>query len=113
MKVDEFDNVEFSKDNEQRQKTRYRNIAAGLGLATGPDDLVFRYYGGAALKVEDFAEYLSLLRGVRINMEFSGALCRGLLSTRYKELNRNDDELTLVDFLPDPASRENSMTRQG
>ena len=35
------------------------------------------------------------------DMEFNGALCRGLKTTRYKELDVIDGEPTLVDFMLD------------
>jgi hypothetical protein len=47
------------------------------------------------------ATYLGDLKSVRINMEFNGALCRGLKSTRYKEAEFVDGEPTLVDFILD------------
>ena len=64
-------------------------------------------YQGAALTVETYATYMNLLRSVRINMEFSGSLCRGLKRSRYKELDPSGDTLSLVDFLPtlDPPTQ--------
>lgn len=102
MTLSEFDAIRFTGDDEAiRQKARYRDIIGQLGLVREPDDLVFCEYDGGTLDAEDLAEHLSRLRGVRINMEFSGALCRGLLSTRYKELDRTGGEPTLVDFILD------------
>ena len=107
MTLSEFDDVRFTNEEDVRQKARYREILVDLRLAVRPSDLAFRNYAGAALKAADLADHLSKLRAVRINMEFSGALCRGLLSTRYKELDSNSDEPTLVDFMLDrvPATR--------
>ena len=107
MTLREFDTVRFSNDDDIRQKARYREIIDELGLARHASDPAFCDYDGRPFRATDLAEYLSKLRGVRINMEFSGALCRGLLGTRYKELDRNSDEPTLVDFMLDrvpPAS---------
>lgn len=101
MTLREFDDVQFTGDEEVRQKERYREIFGELGLPADPGDLAFRSYEGDAFKAADLAVYLSKLRGIRINMEFNGALCRGLLSTRYKELDRDSDEPTLVDFMLD------------
>lgn len=101
MTLDEFDSIKFTDDDEIRQKIRYLDIIGELGLAAKPDDLAFRSYDGAPLIAAELPQYLSTLRGVRINMEFSGALCRGLLSTRYKELDTDADEPTLVDFMLD------------
>ena len=33
----------------------------------------------------ELPDYLGRLRAVRINMEFNGALCRGLKEARYRE----------------------------
>lgn len=109
MTLLEFDAIQFSSDEDIRQKTRYRDIIGELGLARSPGDLAFRDYDGGPFKASDLAEYLSKLRAVRINMEFSGALCRGLLSTRYKELDCNSDEPTLVDFMLDRVPPARSL----
>ena len=97
----ELSGVQFVNEEDARQKARYLDIVRQLGRAVEPSDLAFRSYEGNAFKTDDLAGYLSNLRGVRINMEFSGALCRGLLSTRYKELDPTSDEPTLVDFMLD------------
>ena len=112
MKLEQFDAVSFAEAEEARQKARYREIAGQLNLARRPGDLAFCDYDGAALRATGLEGYLSTLRGVRINMEFSGALCRGLLSTRYKELDRDSDEPTLVDFILDrvpPPEKSRSL----
>lgn len=101
MTLSEFDAVRFSSDEDIRQQARYRDILNQLNPDAEAGDLAFRSYEGSAFEPADLGEYLSKLRGVRINMEFSGALCRGLLSTRYKELDRDSDEPTLVDFMLD------------
>jgi hypothetical protein len=43
---------------------------------------------------------MELLRSVRINMEFSGSLCRGLKATRYKQADLSGEVPVLVDFVP-------------
>lgn len=101
MTLEQFDAVRFSDDEEVRQHGRYREITDALALARAPDDRAFVTYEGDALEAQRLDDYLGILRGVRINMEFSGALCRGLLGTRYKELNKSSDEPTLVDFILD------------
>jgi hypothetical protein len=60
-------------------------------------------WDGAAIPEANFSDHVARLRGVRINMEFNGALCRGLKQVRYREKSA-DAELTLVDFLPAPAA---------
>ena len=70
------------------QKARY--------LAPNPDDRAFPTYQGAP--IGDYAIYMGLLRSVRINMEFSGSLCRGLKRSRYQEADLSGDIPVLVDF---------------
>ena len=53
-------------------------------LAAQPGDLAFRTLGGRRAAGRRLGAHLAELRGVRINMEFNGALCRGLGRTRYK-----------------------------
>jgi metal-sulfur cluster biosynthetic enzyme len=48
----------------------------------GPDTLAFTTRGGAALEVSRFTQYLHRIRGARMNAEFNGAICRGLLAAR-------------------------------
>ncbi len=78
-----------------RQKARYLAILHQK-LSPGPGDLAFPTYQGAP--IADYALYMGLLRSVRINMEFSGSLCRGLKASRYKEADLSGDVPVLVDF---------------
>jgi metal-sulfur cluster biosynthetic enzyme len=75
-------------------------FAARFPKAEGGDPVIVDW-DGVAVDVAGFAEHLARLRLVRINMEFNGALCRGLKEVRYRE--KADGELTLVDFLPRPT----------
>ena len=81
-----------------RQKSRYRELLLGRALAAQPDDRAFRTLEGEALTAERLPAYLGELRMVRINMEFNGALCRGLARARYQE-KPVGEEPTLVDFM--------------
>ena len=54
-----------------------------------------------AYRLARCSAHLAELRGVRINMEFNGALCRGSSDARYKEAGVVDGEPTLVDFIMD------------
>jgi len=107
MTLRAFEELQVDDLVKARQKTRYQAIIAELGRVTDLDGPAFCDYDGNRLDGNDLSEYLSLLRSVRINMEFSGALCRGLLSTRYKELDLTREEPTLVDFILDrvPSAR--------
>lgn len=108
MTLQHYDRVRFNDQEEARQQRRYRDIIGELELANSPGDLAFCSYGGGALTAQGLDGYLATLRAVRINMEFSGALCRGLLNTRYKELKPDDDEPTLVDFILDRVPPRNA-----
>ena len=88
--------AEFSDPDAVRQKTRYLAILDEKHLAPSPRDLAFPTYQGTA--INDYAAYIGLLRSVRINMEFSGSLCRGLKRTRYQEADLSGDIPVLVDF---------------
>jgi metal-sulfur cluster biosynthetic enzyme len=99
MTVAELDAVDFEGGEAAGQKPRYRELLVAKGLAARPWDLAFRTWDGAALTAEGLAGYLATLRQVRINMEFNGALCRGLKSTRYKQVEPGDDGPSLVDFI--------------
>ena len=90
----------FQDPEAARQKRRYLALLLGKGIASAPADLALPTYQGEALTVDGFADYMALLRSVRINMEFSGSLCRGLKRSRYMELVPGADGLTLMDFMP-------------
>jgi metal-sulfur cluster biosynthetic enzyme len=47
-------------------------------------DSAFQTWEGVPLLPAELPEYLSRLRAIRINMEFNGALCRGLKAARYQ-----------------------------
>lgn len=69
-----------------------------------PESAAFLSWEGAVLRPEELSPYMTTLRAVRINMEFNGALCRGLKESRYREagvLTEGPDtaEPTLADFI--------------
>lgn len=83
-----------------RQKPRYLRILRDFGFGAEPGDAAFVTPEGGRITAATFEKHMEALRGVRINMEFNGALCKGLLSTRYKEAKLEDGrEPTLVDFI--------------
>ena len=89
-----------------RQRTRYLEIRAEYG---GPTDTAFTPAEGGEVMAETFADYLSLLRRVRINTEFNGSLCRGLLQARYGDTDTAPDgEPTLADFIAGRVETGNS-----
>ncbi len=78
-----------------RQRSRYTELLRDRGLAEGPAICAF---DGTAIAAEGLRDYMGLLRSVRINMEFSGSLCRGLKETRYKEADLTGAMPVLVDL---------------
>lgn len=91
--------VRFEDAEAARQLPRYRELLLARGLARGPDDHAFPDLDGRPLTVEGWSARLSALRAVRINMEFGGALCRGLKQSRYQEAAPGDGEPALIDFI--------------
>ena len=91
--------IRFSGEEERRQLPRYLDILADQGLATRPGDRAFPSWGGGAIDAKALSAHLTRLRSTRINMEFNGALCRGLASTRYKEVKIGPEGPTLIDFI--------------
>lgn len=95
-----FDALNLSSQPEAAaQKRRYRELLVGDGLALLPDDPAFVTWRADPLEAGDMADHLMRLRSIRINMEFNGAMCRGLAATRYKEVDTTGDEPELIDFI--------------
>ena len=112
MDLSSFDAFFFDDAEAARQKPRYRQALLDRWPDQRQDDAVFLTWEGDRMEVESLDAYLADLRSVRINMEFNGALCRGLKHTRYKEMNIVDGEPTLVDFIVGrvPARTEDTHT---
>ena len=51
----------------------------------GSDSAAFTTLEGARLEAGRFVEYVRKIRGARMNAEFNGAICRGLLAARKGE----------------------------
>ncbi|XWN29290.1 MAG: iron-sulfur cluster assembly protein [Devosia sp.] len=102
----EFDGFTFQDEDAKTRAPLYREILLAKGLAKGLGDRAFVTLAGTPIPHDGLWAHLQTLRQVRINMEFGGALCRGLKTHRYKEATRQGDGLTLVDFLPEAPVRE-------
>jgi metal-sulfur cluster biosynthetic enzyme len=76
---------------------RYLDRRSVVGEA-GDEAPAFVDEHGARVAPEGFRVHLRALRRVAVNVEFNGALCRGLLAARFNE-RRQDDEPTLLDFI--------------
>jgi metal-sulfur cluster biosynthetic enzyme len=90
--------IPFGDAEVTRQCGRYTALLLAKNLAHRAADLAFPTYQGQP--IGDFQTYMGLLRSVRINMEFSGSLCRGLKRSRYQEADLTGDVPILVDFTP-------------
>lgn len=99
MTLAELQSIHFEGDEEHRQKPRYLDLLTQKEFATEPTDFAFCTWDGKPVPSGDLKDHLGRLRSTRINMEFNGALCRGLQKTRYKEVEIGPDGPTLVDFI--------------
>lgn len=99
MTLGELRRVVFTGEEELRQLPRYLDLLLGQGLATEPEDLAFPTWDGDEIAPPELKAHLTKLRSTRINMEFNGALCRGLAKTRYKEVEIGPDGPQLIDFI--------------
>ncbi|TIV91113.1 MAG: hypothetical protein E5V74_28900 [Mesorhizobium sp.] len=101
MDLPAYDVARFEPGEAAKQKPRYRAALLQRFPGRQADGPVFVTWEGRRISADALSAYLAELRGVRVNMEFNGALCRGLKQTRYKELDVVDGEPTLVDFIMD------------
>ncbi|MFS8116020.1 iron-sulfur cluster assembly protein [Rhizobium jaguaris] len=102
MTMDSFDTLAAGSDQAAKGRARYREALQERwqGRLQSQDAAVVSW-DGKRIEAEALTLYLADLRSVRINMEFNGALCRGLKQTRYKEVEMIEGEPTLVDFILD------------
>lgn len=105
--------VNFTGEEELRQLPRYLDLLAVQGLASEPGDLAFPTWDGDEIAPQELRAHLTKLRSTRINMEFNGALCRGLAKTRYKEVEIGPDGPTLVDFIAGRVPPRDEVAAQG
>lgn len=98
LRLADLEGVALPDPEDARQKGRYLTILKAKALANAPADLALPTYQGVPLTVDGFSVYMGLLRSVRINMEFSGSLCRGLKASRYKQADLSGEVPILVDF---------------
>ncbi|SFQ03547.1 protein of unknown function DUF59 [Mesorhizobium sp. NFR06] len=101
MDLGAYDAARLGSGEMTSQKARYRAALVERFPSRRRGDPVFATWEGRQIPPAALDAYLAELRSVRINMEFNGALCRGLKQARYKELDVIDGEPTLVDFILD------------
>lgn len=111
MDLTAFDIAGLDQIGDAKQKSRYREALLGRWPERQPGDPVFVTWEGAQIAANALSAHLADLRSVRINMEFNGALCRGLKHTRYKELDMVDGKPTLVDFIMDRVPASGAVTQ--
>ncbi|WP_300581108.1 iron-sulfur cluster assembly protein [Marivita sp.] len=99
MKLGELQHFAFDGQEEIRQKQRYLDLLFARNLVCGKNDLAFPTWDGQRIKAPDLPDHMGRLRSTRINMEFNGAMCRGLAKTRYKEVEIGPDGPMLIDFI--------------
>ena len=97
------------------RRLRYREALLARRPGLHANARVIVDWEGTPVEADALAAHLAHLRSVRINMEFNGALCRGLKRTRYQELETIEGEPTLVDFILDrvpPSQTAGCPTRR-
>ena len=101
----------FQDADAEREKSRYLAALAKRFGRRADTEPAFLTFEGQPILEAGLGDYLSDLRRLRINMEFSGALCRGLKASRYKEMEIVDGEPTLVDFMRGPVTPKQDAQR--
>lgn len=104
LSLGELLNVTFVDTEENRQLSRYISLLAARKLSVNSEDRAFVTWQGSRLAATALPDYLSQCRAVRINMEFNGALCRGLKDARYKEVRMGPGGAVPVKFIRHPVS---------
>lgn len=109
LRMEEQEIVELSAADLARLVVDHRDLETNFGRYSDAfkrrfphkqeQEPVFLTWEGDLLSTDTLQTYLKKLRSVRINMEFSGALCRGLKQSRYQEAVFDDAEPKLVDFI--------------
>jgi metal-sulfur cluster biosynthetic enzyme len=99
MTVTELERLSSDTPDMERNKARYLEFRRIVPAPPSGAGLAFVSVEGEALPFDGFEDHLRTLRSVRINMEFNGALCRGLLAARRENDGCADREPELIDFI--------------
>lgn len=89
----------FVYDELKNNVSRYREAFKRRFPEALENSSTFLTWEGELVPEDGFQIYLKKLRSVRINMEFNGALCRGLKQSRYQGAVFDGDEPQLADFI--------------
>ncbi|HEX3983564.1 MAG TPA: hypothetical protein VHX12_07715, partial [Acidisoma sp.] len=88
---------------------RYLDRRSVVGTVTDGSPAFVDEHGEPVL-AEGFGRHMRALRRVAVNVEFNGALCRGLLAARFDERGDKDREPSLLDFIHAlPAEKRSSL----
>ncbi|WP_096785448.1 iron-sulfur cluster assembly protein [Rhodobacter sp. CZR27] len=96
MTLADLDRLRFTSGPAAAELPRYRAILRDSLRAAAPGDPAFVTWAGDPLSPATLPAHMARLRSVRINMEFNGALCRGLQAARYRD---SPEEPELIDFI--------------
>ncbi len=83
LEIRELAALAIEDGEDPRLLQRYLAIRGEWGGDASPSSRAFITAEGRALDPGTFSEYLRKLRLVSLNIEFNGAICRGLLHARY------------------------------
>lgn len=99
MTLAELDQLPVGSADTERCKARYIEFRRTIPSPSSGAELAFVNVEGEALTANSVDDHLRALRSVRINMEFNGALCRGLLAARRAHDSSAEREPELLDFI--------------
>jgi len=89
MHMSELQNLHTGDDQARRVLDRYLEIRHERGAQADAQSRAFVTVNGNKLSESRFDNYLQELRSTRINTQFNGELCRGLLRARYASKGAN------------------------
>lgn len=102
LTVSALESMRLDAPEWERHQARYLARRRELADGGAGQAAAFVDAEGQPIAATSLAARMTALRGVRLNMEFNGALCRGLLAARYQE-GAPTSEPTLADFMPGGA----------
>lgn len=73
---------------------RFLQIREEHGLNIDRNAFVFSYPDGTSIEPSEFRSYLREASSMRLTMEFNSTFCRGMLKTRYGEVDKDNEFLS-------------------
>jgi len=74
---------------------RFLEVRQQRGLSGDPEALAFSHPDGTPIDTTNLHSYLREAASMRLTMEFNSTLCRGMLKTRYGEIEESDKPLAV------------------